>query len=260
MKIRTKKVKFASRDSLKLHGTFTSPSGPVRGALLMVHGITSDRDEWGIFEKVADELAHSGLASLRFDYRGHGESVLDEDKISLHGILSDILSAWGLLESRTEPAPKSFRRYIMGSSFGGGLAYAAAAQMGNIDRAFLLAPVFDYLIDIENCAPRWQGDLKRKDQIRYNHLRLGRALVNEAFYFDPLAGADVATTIFHGTLDTDVRIELSEKVAARLRKIELIRMEGAGHVLNVPDDFDLEQAESWVFVDRMIDLVRKRIR
>ena len=259
MKIKSKKVKFASRDGLKLHGTMAVPSCPVTGALLLVHGITSDRSKWGIFDQVANELAKKGIASLRFDYRGHGESSLDEDKISLFGILSDIMSAWAELEKRLEIDGKALKRYIMGSSFGGGLSYAAATHIGRIDRAFLLAPVFNYLIDIENSAPRWHADLKRNDHFRYNDLRLGRALANEAFYFDPLALGTVPTTIFHGTADTDVLIDLSRKVAARHSHIELVPMKGAGHVLNVPDDFDLEQDASWAFIRLMIEQVRKRI-
>lgn len=258
MKVRSMKVKFESRDKLKLHGTLTSPSKKVRGIMLLVHGITSDREEWGIFERLAQVVAADGIACLRFDYRGHGESALDSSKISLAGILTDILSAWDELERRVEPANTAMR-YIIGSSFGGGLAYAAAGRIGRIKRAFLLAPVFDYLVDIENCAPRWASDLKRKDHFSYNDLRLGRAIVNEAFYFDPLAGPAIPTTIFHGTADTDVSIELSQAIATRQSKVQLIPVEGAGHVLNVPDDLDLEAKESWAIIASMIEQVRKRI-
>ena len=260
MKVRSKKVKFSSRDGLKLHGTLTMPSKNVTGALLCVHGITSDRSEWGIFDLVASELAEVGIASLRFDFRGHGESKLDEDRISLAGVLSDIVSAWGELESHLDSAGKDMKRYVMGSSFGGGLSYAAAGIVGRIDRAFLLAPVFDYFVDIENCAPHWRADLKRKDHFRYNDLRLGRALLNESLYFDPFAHSVVPTTIFHGTADADVLFDLSRTVASKHANIELMPVDGAGHVLAVPEDFDMEEDASWGYVRFMIEQVRRRIR
>lgn len=154
MKIREKKLKFTSRDGLKLHGTLAKPPGKLAGALLMVHGITSDRSEWGIFDMVAQEIAKDGIASLRFDFRGHGESGLDQNLISLGGILSDVLAAWGELEGRLDTEGKPLKRYILGSSYGGGLSYAAASRIGRIDRSFLMAPVFNYMVDFSKTARR----------------------------------------------------------------------------------------------------------
>ena len=164
MKAKSKKVKFASCDSLKLQGTLTKPAGSVRGLMLMVHGITSDRSEWGIFDLLAEEVAKEGVASLRFDFRGHGESELDEKLVTLSGILSDTTSAWQELERAADSG--EVRRYIVGSSFGGGLAYAAASRDGRFDRAFLIAPVFDYLADIDHCAPKWRNELRRRDYFK----------------------------------------------------------------------------------------------
>lgn len=257
MKGKSRKVKFASRDSLKLHGTLTLPANGVSGLMLMVHGITSDRAEWGIFDMLAKEVAEEGIASLRFDFRGHGQSALDEHLITLSGILSDITSASQELERSV--GSSDVRRYIVGSSFGGGLAYAAAARDGRFDRAFLIAPVFDYLADIDHCAPKWRHDLKRKDHFKYNDLALGRALANEALYFDPLAGPSVPATIFHGTKDTDVVIDLSRAVAARHPAIELVEVKGAGHVMNVPEDYDFEDEKSWDYVRTVVRAIRGAI-
>lgn len=257
--MKEKRLKFASRDGLKLHGTLAKPSGKITGALLMVHGITSDRSEWGIFDKVAEEVAKDGIASLRFDFRGHGDSALEPTMISLGGILSDVLAAWDELERRLDGDGKDLKRYTLGSSYGGGLSYAAASRIGRIDRAFLMAPVFNYMVDLEHCVPKWLWELRRKDHLRYNDLKLGRPLANEAMYFDPLSGPAVPATIFHGTLDTDVSIDLSREIAARHQNVELIPVEGAGHVLNVPDDFDMEDDASWAYVRFMIGQVRKRI-
>lgn len=259
MKLKQEKLKFLSRDGLKLYGTMATPPGNVVGALLMVHGITSDRDEWGIFEKVAEELGKDGIASLRFDFRGHGKSALDGNLISLSGILSDVLAAWDLLESQVDADSNKLKRFTLGSSYGGGLSYAAASRIGRIDRAFMMAPVLNYLTDLDNCAPNWRSELGRKGHLRYNDLRLGRPLANEAMYFDPLASAAVPATIFHGTLDTDVSIDLSRDAAVRHPNIELVPVEGAGHVMNVPDDYDLEEGASWGYIQFVIEQVRKRI-
>ncbi|MGA9582031.1 MAG: alpha/beta fold hydrolase [Allosphingosinicella sp.] len=259
-KPKQKKLKFLSRDGLKLHGILTSPEDDAKGVLLFVHGITSDREEWGIFDLAAMELAKAGIASLRFDFRGHGESKLEGPLITLDGILSDILSAWNVLEEKVTGNGKRLKRYLMGSSYGGGLAYAAAGRIGGINRIFLLAPVFDYFLDIETCAPKWHTELKKKDYFHYNELRLGRGLLNEALYFSPLEGARIRTTIFHGTCDDDVDLALSQAAAAQHKSINLISVEGAGHVLNVPDDLDLEEEASWDYIRSMIDQVLREVQ
>jgi uncharacterized protein len=259
-KIKSKKIKFLSRDSLKLQGTLSVPAAPVQGLMLMVHGITSDRSEWGIFDLLAEEVGKEGIASLRFDFRGHGESALDSQLITLAGILSDVMSAWEELQRRVDADGKCTRRYMVGSSFGGGLAYAAASRDGRFDRVFLVAPVFDYLADIDHCAPKWRHELKRKDSFKYNDLSLGRALANDALYLDPLSGPAVQTTIFHGTADTDVSIKLSRAVAAKQPTFTLEEVKGAGHVMNVPDDFDLEEDQSWDYIRSMVHRIRKAVR
>jgi uncharacterized protein len=259
VKFSQKKIKFASRDGLALKGTLAIPTGDIVGIMLMVHGITSDRSEWGIFDLVAQEVAKEGIASLRFDYRGHGSSSLDSNMISLSGILSDTIAAWEELESSVESSGDRLKRFTLGSSYGGGLSYAAASRIGCIDHAFLMAPVFDYLTDLENCAPNWLSELKRKDHLRYNDLKLGRPLANEAMYFDPLAGPAVPATIFHGTLDADVLIDLSRDVVATHKHLKLMPFEGAGHVLNVPDDYDLEDDASWDYIRLMIEHIHKMV-
>jgi pimeloyl-ACP methyl ester carboxylesterase len=69
-------------------GTFTMPDG-VRGkspAVLMLHGFTGDRNEGPVlqpdfsftdfmYERTANVFAANGIASLRIDFRGSGESL-----------------------------------------------------------------------------------------------------------------------------------------------------------------------------------------
>lgn len=259
MKLKQENLEFLSRDGLNLFGTIAAPRGEIVGAMLMVHGITSDREEWGIFEEVANEIAQDGVASLRFDFRGHGKSTLDGEIISLSGILSDVLAAWDVLEDRLRAKSNKFKRFTLGSSYGGGLSYAAASRVGCIDRSFMIAPVLNYLTDLDNCAPNWRSELGRKGHFYYNDLKLGRPLANDAMYFDPLVSSEIPATIFHGTLDSDVSIDLSRDAAVRHPNIELVPVEGAGHVMNVPDDYDLEEGASWSYIRFVIEQIRKRI-
>ena len=60
-------------DGLHLSGTLVLPDSAHQAAVL-VHGGGVTREEGGFFTRLAAGLADAGIASLRFDLRGHGES------------------------------------------------------------------------------------------------------------------------------------------------------------------------------------------
>lgn len=61
-------------DGLHLAGTLAAPAEPAARAVVLVHGGGVTREEGGFFSRLATGLADAGVASLRFDLRGHGES------------------------------------------------------------------------------------------------------------------------------------------------------------------------------------------
>lgn len=257
MTTRSTEVEFTSSDGVRLSGTQVLPSDPVKALILFVHGITSDRAEWGVFDEAAEVFAEGGAASLRFDYRGHGESQIPAREITLAGIGRDIEAAWRELQ-RLAPNVSSF---VVGSSFGGGLAYHTAAMTGGFSRAFLLAPVFDYAQDIKKTAPDWKSDIKRNGFIQYSSLELSPAIVAEAEAYQSIpANANLAATIFHGTKDDDVPISSSRTAAARHSWIELIEVEGAGHVIAAPGDLDMEEELSWKLVREVFAQMTARMQ
>jgi predicted alpha/beta hydrolase len=71
-----------SPDGLHLAGTFLAPVDARQGAIL-VHGGGVTREEGGFFTRLAAGLAETGVASLRFDLRGHGESEGRQEDLTL---------------------------------------------------------------------------------------------------------------------------------------------------------------------------------
>ena len=74
-----KKVTFKADDGWTLHGMFSSPKGAKRSvpAVVFLHSFEHDRDVYGyyIYPGMAEIIGSRGVATLRFDLRGRGQSM-----------------------------------------------------------------------------------------------------------------------------------------------------------------------------------------
>src|SRR5690349_4286143 len=82
-------------DGLRLAATLVQPDAQATSAAVLVHGGGATREEGGFFTRLADGLGQAGIASLRFDLRGHGESEGRQEELTLSTILNDIAVAIG---------------------------------------------------------------------------------------------------------------------------------------------------------------------
>lgn len=118
----------------KLVGTLELPASATPApVVLMLHGFTGSRHELatpsvpeGIFARAAKDLAAQGLASLRIDFRGGGDSEGRFEDTTLHGQLTDALAAVELLA--TLKSVDASRLTVLGWSQGGAVATMVAAR------------------------------------------------------------------------------------------------------------------------------------
>lgn len=122
-----------------LRGTLTLPQGAGRQTpvVVMVTGSgLQNRDEEILehkpFAVIADALAHNGVASLRYDDRGFGESTGDAVNCTTEDLKNDALAGIDLLRHRFDNVG------VLGHSEGGTIAFMLGAE-GKCDFIISLA-------------------------------------------------------------------------------------------------------------------------
>lgn len=235
-----------SLDGTRLAADISRPMNAERGVVL-VHGGGVTRDEGGFFVRLADGLAAAGVASVRFDLRGHGESGGRQEDLTLAGVGNDVRAVAEHLAS----IAGLDRVSVLGASFSGGVCAVLAARHPQlIDRLVLFNPLLDYKKRFIDDKEYWSGDridepaAERLATDRYvahsPSFRLGTGLLNEVFWWDSraeLPNVTAPTLIVHGTHDTFIPVASSRAAVTALGGPARLReLDGAQHGLAVHDD------------------------
>ncbi|WP_321965516.1 alpha/beta hydrolase family protein [Burkholderia cenocepacia] len=121
-------------DGQKISGTLELPDNvQTAPILLMLHGFTASRNEWassavkeGLFARCAKVLSKKGVASLRIDFRGSGQSEGKFEDMTVDNEIKDALAALDFLSSRHDIDGQ--RISLVGMSLGGAVATAVASR------------------------------------------------------------------------------------------------------------------------------------
>jgi dipeptidyl aminopeptidase/acylaminoacyl peptidase len=229
-------VQFTS-DNIKLVGVVTEPGKKTDAVVLMAHGGPGGdkRGPSEIFVKLADALALAGIASLRFDFRGCGESAGEFTETTIEAEARDLVAAAAYARGR------GFRRVgVVGESLGGTVAILAYDEHW---RAVVLWFPAVYLMETtltDFLKPEAQAELQSNGYVTAGTARVGRAFIEEFQDLDVerrLSEFRSPTLFVHGDADKDVPHDQSLRAAQRLtakHRVEIIP--GGGHGLRKPTE------------------------
>lgn len=203
-------------------------SKPVPGVLIL-HGFTGTKVEpHRIFVKTARRLASEGIAALRIDFIGSGDSEGDFEQMTISGEVADALNALNYLRDHKRVDAK--RVGILGLSLGGAVTALCLPKAGDVKAVVLWAPVSDPRKFLPDEVPPQPVD-------RGGNL-LGPEFFRELPALKPLEAVQSykgAALIIHGTEDMAVHHSNGEAYLANFhhaypKKLHLIP--GADHTFN----------------------------
>ena len=225
-----------------LAATLTLPQGDGPfPAVLMLHGLGSSRDEvGGIFADTARVLADNGIASLRFDFRGFGQSDGDTGAFTLERQNEDALIALDALAETGRVDPQ--RLGVTGFSFGAAAAIELAAARPDLVRSVVaLTPAGDYRADMLDSMGQRVFDRAAQDGIA--GIDWGwRTLALKRDFFDSLSRHDLMAALarYPGPLliingeDDPYRKYAPRMIAAAAGQDKrAVVMQGSDHVFHV---------------------------
>jgi uncharacterized protein len=224
-----------------LAGTLTVPrsAGAAVPAVVTITGSgPEDRDEslpnvpgYAIFRQVADTLGRRGIAVLRFDDRGFGQSTGDFAAATSADFADDVRAALAFLRSR--PGIDGHRLAVLGHSEGGLIAPMVAATDASLRGIVLLAgpsmtgrEILRYQaregIDQDTTIP----PARRDSALNAAMEDIGRQAKTSAWIrffldYDPLATARrvrVPVLILQGAKDWQVLPQQAQELAAAFRQ------------------------------------------
>lgn len=193
------------------------------GIVVMCHGFTS-RKERLPYAMLAESLEKRGIASLRYDAFGHGESYGDIKNLTVSQATNDLLDVLNY-------AGNDFAKIgIMGTSFGGFVATLASARSDSVNALVLKAPAV-------NWQDRWERKFGKKGILKWEKTgftehknkqgtpnRMSYGLYEDLLKLKPYDEAEhvnCPTLIVQGTEDIHVLQEDNEKLQKAIPNCEL---------------------------------------
>ena len=198
---------------------------------IVMHGF-SGRKEGQLLELICDSLQANGIASIRFDFNGHGASEGDFKDMTVPNEIEDAKKVYEYVSA----LPYVSSVMLAGHSQGGVVASMTAGELGDkISKVVLLAPAAVLRDDAirGNTMGVIYNPLDPPEYVQlFGNLKLGREYIKTAFslpIYETAAGYHGAACIIHGTGDRVVPYTYGERYHELWKGSELDILDGFDH-------------------------------
>lgn len=232
-----RKYDFVATAGHKLAGTISMPVGKPRATAIFAHCFTCTRASLAA-TRISRALADRGIAVLRFDFTGLGESEGDFAQAGFARSVDDLLAAANFLGETIAPPA-----LLIGHSLGGAAALVAASRMDSLKALVTLGAPSDAV----NILKSIKGDLAAIERdgegdvtIAGRPFRIRAAFLaeaREASVVKAVAALRIPVLFAHAPHDAIVSIDHAAILfqAAKHPK-SFLSLENADHLLTQPAD------------------------
>nr|ATZ76871.1 esterase/lipase [uncultured prokaryote] len=194
--------------------------------VIMFHGFTGNHIESRfIFARLSRALEKAGISSIRFDFRGSGDSEGTFEEMTLSSEMSDAKAIANYARDR-------FKGHIgiLGLSMGGTIALLTAPML-KPNALCLWAPAAKNREVFTNGGMPQQ--IEKGKRLDVGGLEISNAFIKEVLTMNAFEKAKYYSNpvlILHGTSDSTVPFEHSQDLAKEFDHVTLVPVEGADHV------------------------------
>lgn len=201
--------------------------------VILMHGIFSSKD-YPPMPNIAKALAKEGIASIRFDFDGHGRSEGRMEDMTIANELLDAKAIWEYASS----LPYVTGISLLGHSQGGVIASMTAGDADiSAESVILLAPG-SVIKEATQGGHFFGNSYDPKDPPEYikcfHHFKLGRNYLLQTQELDIYGVSENyqgPVCIIHGSNDGIVPLWCSEKYDAIYKDSEMHIIEGENHLI-----------------------------
>jgi hypothetical protein len=212
-------------------GVLHLPEKAESPGIIMCHGFTGSKSEaHRLFVNAARDFCEHGIAVLRFDFRGSGDSAGEFREMTVSGEIADAGAALDYLASRPEVEADGVG--VLGLSLGGCVAACLAGRDGRVKSLVLWAAA----AHPEGLHERLKPEFGDREVLDFSGWGLGRGFLNDLLEVHPLEDAAKytgPTLIVHGENDQAVPLSHAhdfEKALGGSKRVRVIA--GADHVFS----------------------------
>ena len=222
-------IAFRSGDQ-QVFGVLHLPESTPAPGSIMCHGFTGHKAETHrLFVDAARDFTRNGVAVLRFDFRGSGDSEGEFHEMTVSREIEDARAALDFLASRPEVDPS--RLGVLGLSLGGCVAACLAGTDERVRALVLWAAVGHMERTFDGLAPEFTDDV-----LDMTGWPLGRGFLDDLPNIQPLKQLEKyvgPSLVVHGSNDETVPpSDASDYRLALGGHCRLHMVEGADHVFS----------------------------
>lgn len=230
-----KKVEFISGEH-KLSGLLETPEADVKFYALFAHCFTCGKDI-AAASRISRALVRKGIAVLRFDFTGLGNSDGDFANSNFSSNIKDLIAAADFLRT-TYQAP----RLLIGHSLGGAAVLNAAQHVDEAMAVVTIGAPSDAEHVVHNFALQ-VDDIEKNGKAAVN--LAGRVFTIEKQFLDDIKNYDrshiakmkKALLVMHSPVDGTVNISEAEKIyQAAVHPKSFVSLDNADHLLTNKQD------------------------